>query len=258
MANVLRAPSTPESLLSDFLDALALIGDQDPILAISGNSNSIYAPIRWALRHALFEDDPASLSSMINLGLGLDWPVAFRGGTPLHEAALVGAPRCARLLLSLGADPNAQSSERLPPLQLACQKRRADVCRILRRAGAVFADDPSWTGDSWHPIRSAANGINIDFHGSGHDDVGPLLPGSAPIFAWAGACGFPLSALLEDPPSLAGDPDPTRLGAPFLSMIRSDPAWAPLVEWARSRSERRALRGPEILPGSPAARRLAL
>ena len=59
-----------------------------------------------------------------------------RGATPLHVAASVGEADAARLLLDLGADPNARSSAGHAPLHYAAMGGHLAVAELLLRHGA--------------------------------------------------------------------------------------------------------------------------
>jgi len=58
------------------------------------------------------------------------------GVTPLGWTALMGTPEATRLLLELGADPNALYRDGNTPLHTACFFGRADVAERLIKAGA--------------------------------------------------------------------------------------------------------------------------
>ncbi len=232
--------SGDQEAFSLFDQGMAAIGSRDPISAIRSSRGDLppdaYGPLRWAARHFLFQDDADALASLIGKGLGLEWPIAFHHGALLHEAALVGAPRCARLLLRLGSDPDALNDDGDSPLGIACIESRLDLIRILRRGGSSLPSSPLWRGRPWDPRRAILAGMDLDFHGSGLSDLSSLLPGSIPCLLWADACGYPLSGLLE-PPLPA---QPREQG--ILHALHEDPAFAPVLAWIRSRSEREAIR----------------
>lgn len=239
--------SDPESLrhLAAFEAAVSRIGPDDPIQAIARESSEIYGPMRWALRHFLFEDAPDGLDALIARGLRLDWPIAFHLGTPLHEAALVGSPRCAKKLLSLGADPNVLNSEGEPPLALACLERHLPLMRLLRRHGALLPNDPAWSGSFWDPRKKIIGGAYNDFSGSGAEDISREMPSIAPCLLWAQIVGFPLDAPLQ---ALNHPSRTLRLYASVPDWIADWEGFEPLGLWARSRIERAAARKATTLP----------
>lgn len=82
------------------------------------------------------------------------------GFTPLALAAHFGAAHAARLLLAVGADPNARSKNTLEntPLHAAVAGRRAALVDLLLDAGAdVNARD----GNGFTPLNLAANGGDV-------------------------------------------------------------------------------------------------
>lgn len=58
------------------------------------------------------------------------------GVTPLHLCAFAGSSRCVRLLLALGAEPNACDVDNWTPLHAAAMKGQKDTITMLVCAGA--------------------------------------------------------------------------------------------------------------------------
>lgn len=71
---------------------------------------------------------------------GADFEVSDEyGHTPLHEAAFVDSIRCARLLLSLGASPNAKNKDGQTPFDFAAEYDSPGVLALRDQSGLTEA-----------------------------------------------------------------------------------------------------------------------
>lgn len=96
---------------------------------------------RWPLRGILEQDDPLALRDAVAAGFPVDAPVGFHRGSPLCEAALMGAERCAGALLDLGADIERSTDSMELPIEIALAEaavdsRRLGLLSLLRARGA--------------------------------------------------------------------------------------------------------------------------
>ena len=114
-------------------------------------------------RAALRKDAPGELRRLLRVtesavrdagGLDIDYASALGAHrTLLHLASRVGAPRCVRLLLSLGASPSTVDADGFSPLADACYRGNEAVAAMLLEAGA-----------SREP-RGRDNGVTLDAAG---------------------------------------------------------------------------------------------
>lgn len=82
--------------------------------------------------------------------------LAHQGWTPLHSAVSAGHEPVARLLLSLGADPNAATEQQRTSLHYAASKGQAALVQLLLQAGAAPGAKDSLGATALH--RAAATG----------------------------------------------------------------------------------------------------
>jgi ankyrin repeat protein len=106
----------------------------------------------------LFEAAAAGEVAVVRRRLTEGWEIEDRsddGFTPLHFAAYFGRLEVARLLLELGADPNAVASNgsRVTPLHSAVSARHRDMAGLLLALGAS-ANAVQRGG--WTPLHAAA------------------------------------------------------------------------------------------------------
>ena len=107
----------------------------------------------------LFEAAAAGEVAVVRRRLTEGWEIEDRsddGFTPLHFAAYFGRLEVARLLLELGADPNAVASNgsRVTPLHSAVSARHRDLAGLLLALGAS-ANAVQKGG--WTPLHAAAH-----------------------------------------------------------------------------------------------------
>lgn len=114
---------------------------------------------RWPLRVLLFEDAADLLSRALDAGFPVEAPVGFAHGSLLCEAALVGAPRCAELLLARGADLTRTNDLGELPVEIAVQEAALDeerifLLRMLVQAGAALRPEKRFAIE--RPLGSSA------------------------------------------------------------------------------------------------------
>jgi ankyrin repeat protein len=111
---------TAEVLLDAGADVLAVSRNAEENLAI----NAAAAGPRSAAR-------PAIVTLLIDRGSPVDGRGSPRGHTPLHEAAFNGDVALVRLLLDRGADRSLCTGDGRTALQIAGERERAEVVRLL-------------------------------------------------------------------------------------------------------------------------------
>lgn len=93
------------------------------------------------LLHASVHGDMVTLQALIEQGADVDMVMgSTKPGclalTPLTGAMAFGHNDAMRLLLSLGADPNAHPANTRPPLAVAASRGNAEAVQVLLAAGA--------------------------------------------------------------------------------------------------------------------------
>lgn len=108
---------------------------------VGDDDDTPYGLARSSMDSLLFHDDADRLALALDAGFPLEAPIGFHQGTPLAQCGLIGAPRCARLLLSRGACPNQAHFEWQSPIENAADchssERSFEVFLILTQAGAL-------------------------------------------------------------------------------------------------------------------------
>ena len=140
------------------------------------NDNSVDLTTKQILLVYALSRDEVTLASVLLEKFGLDVraPLAEGSQTLLHKAAMCGAPRCLRLLISKGAVLDAASNEGETPLHLAAATGHVDCIEALIEAGAKPKPVPNWMfGDNQTPLMLAAYNNYPDAVTSliPHDDV---------------------------------------------------------------------------------------
>lgn len=89
-----------------------------------------------ALMHAIESSHQAVALTLIDAGASVKL-INYEGYSALHYAAIAGMARTAQALLDKGADPRLKcGKEGNPPLHLAAQHNRGELCTMLIAAGA--------------------------------------------------------------------------------------------------------------------------
>lgn len=86
---------------------------------------------------AAFFNQPAVAAYLVEHGAGVNSPSGNgQRVTPLHSAAASGALEIARLLLEIGAEPNARQAGDFVPLHAAAQNGQLEMIELLLAHGA--------------------------------------------------------------------------------------------------------------------------
>jgi uncharacterized protein len=110
--------------------AKALLDAEADVLAVSRNEEA-NLPINAAAAGPRADRRPDIVRLLIARGSPVDGRGSPRGHTPLHEAAHNGDIALIRLLLESGADPSLPTGDGQTALDLAGQRGRDDVVRLL-------------------------------------------------------------------------------------------------------------------------------
>lgn len=156
---IYAAPATAEQRAAWLDESLSALVESAALLAQA----ALGAPVSPALVQAFYRttdgygargsmdallssDRDDLVEAAIQAGFPLEAPIGFAHGSLLCSAALVGAPRCIRLLARLGADLDTLNDHGDSPLELACWEAgelwlHVDCARALVLAGASSTMD---------------------------------------------------------------------------------------------------------------------
>ncbi|KAJ3110368.1 hypothetical protein HDU96_006660 [Phlyctochytrium bullatum] len=158
----LREPFATACILTyvrhDFIEPLALLADQHPVLNLKMGSQSILATAVGMGRTQVVKlmlqkganlsgdlldaavgmpvtDDCASMVKLL-LDYGANPNALHQGGFPLHKAAQKGKEDIIRVLLDAGANIDDTDGSGRTPLLVACEKGHDGAAELLMQAGA--------------------------------------------------------------------------------------------------------------------------
>lgn len=111
---------------------------------VGDDDDTPYSLARSSMDSLFFNDDAERVALALDAGFPLEAPIGFHHGTPLAQCGLIGATRCARLLLDRGACPDQVHSEWQAPIDNAADCHSSDrsfeVFLMLTQAGALASE----------------------------------------------------------------------------------------------------------------------
>jgi ankyrin repeat protein len=132
--------------------------DSNPI-PVKANSNT--AVTVADIFAAVLENDASELESLLSLGFDPNTTYGKLQRTPLHEAARLNRPTCAKVLLNFSAIADIDDAKGDAPLHLASWEGHVEVASVLLSSGVDM--DRLSGRDGYSPLWCAITGRHIDF-----------------------------------------------------------------------------------------------